>query len=301
MLSYGLAKVSWTQFVFPDGETLMRPYGESTPMGILWNFMGYSFGYCLFTGLVECAGGLLLWWRRTTMLGALLVAAAMANVFVLNLCYDVPVKLLSLQLLLMAVWLLLPELRRLVDFFILHRPVAPRPLRAELGRRWLERARRPVKLVVLGWISYRLISDQIDIYNQYGGGAPRSPLQEIYQVERHAIDGVARPPLATDGTRWKRLTLDAFGGASVTYMDDRREAYAWAVDEEAGTITLTSFQDPPTPATVLRYTRPDPDHLELAADLGGQRHTWNVRVVPRSSFLLVSRGFHWHQEYPFNQ
>ena len=124
LVFYGLAKVFWTQFPPPDGESLLRAYGDSSPMGLLWTFMGYSYGYNLFTGIVECLG-VLLFWRRTALLGALVAAATMTQVFVLNLCFDVPVKLYSLHLLLMAVWLTLPDLRRLADFFLFHRAVVP--------------------------------------------------------------------------------------------------------------------------------------------------------------------------------
>jgi hypothetical protein len=41
------------------GDRLLKPYGESSPMGLLWTFMGYSTGYNLFTGGAEALGGLL--------------------------------------------------------------------------------------------------------------------------------------------------------------------------------------------------------------------------------------------------
>lgn len=40
--------------------------------------------------------------------------AVMANVFMLNLCYDVPVKLFSFQLLLLAIVVAAPDVPRLV-------------------------------------------------------------------------------------------------------------------------------------------------------------------------------------------
>jgi hypothetical protein len=269
LISYGLAKVFYTQFPFPDGERLARTYGESSPMGLLWTFMGYSYGYNLFTGGVECLGGALLLWRRTSLLGALVSAAAMLQVFVLNLCYDVPVKLYSLHLLLMAVWLALPDLRRLVDF--------------------------------IGFMLYKLVDGEIETYNAYGPGKSRHQLQEIYKVETQTAAGVEKPALVGDATRWKRFTLWAYQRATITFMDDHQARFSWAVDETARTITLTSTDEPKGKDLVLRYARPDAEHLELVAAVDGQVHAWRVTVVPRSSFLLVKRGFRWHQEYPFNR
>ena len=92
LLEYGLSKVIKTQFPAPPLARLEERYSDASPMGLLWTFMGYSPLYNLFSGAVECAAALL-FFRATTTLGALLSVAAMSNVLLLNLCYDVPVKL----------------------------------------------------------------------------------------------------------------------------------------------------------------------------------------------------------------
>src|SRR5690606_10086923 len=80
LMSYGLAKVVKTQFPFPGPERLVQPYGESSPMGLLWTFMGYSTAYNVFTGGAEVLAGALMFFRRTTTLGALLSIAVMSNI-----------------------------------------------------------------------------------------------------------------------------------------------------------------------------------------------------------------------------
>ena len=102
MLNYGLIKIFKTQFPFPGLWPLLQPLGESTPMALAWNFMGYSPGYNMFTGLGEAVAGLLLISKRSTSVGALLAIAVMSNVVMINFCYDVPVKLYSINLLLVA-------------------------------------------------------------------------------------------------------------------------------------------------------------------------------------------------------
>ncbi len=59
------------------------------------------------------------------MLGALVALADMIQVFMLNMTYDVPVKLFSFHLILMSLFLLVPEFQRLADFFVRNRTVAP--------------------------------------------------------------------------------------------------------------------------------------------------------------------------------
>src|SRR5262249_20281215 len=123
LLSYGASKVIKTQFPPLFLSTLVEPYGESSPMGLLWSFMEYSTTYTIFTGAVEMLAGILLFVPRTSTLGAVLGLAAMGNVFMLNMSYDVPVKLYSFHLAAMSAFLVGPYLRRLANFFVFNRRV----------------------------------------------------------------------------------------------------------------------------------------------------------------------------------
>lgn len=90
-------------------------------MGVLWSFAGASRPYEIFVGCAELLGGILLVVPRKTMLGALVCLAGLIQVFMLNMTYDVPVKLFSFHLLLMSLFLLAPDLPRLCRFFFLNR------------------------------------------------------------------------------------------------------------------------------------------------------------------------------------
>ena len=102
MLVYGAMKVWCDQFPPISDCQLEAKYGDSSPMGLLWRFMQFSQPYTSATGIVEFTCGLLLICRRTTLLGALCSGAAAFQVFLLNMCFDVPVKLMSGHLVLMA-------------------------------------------------------------------------------------------------------------------------------------------------------------------------------------------------------
>jgi hypothetical protein len=117
LIGYGAFKVIQSQFPQPSADRLLQPIGDSSPMGPLWTLMGISRSYNIFTGLGELAGGLLLTTRRTTLLGALVTIGVMSNVVMLNFSYDVPVKIYSSILLLMAVFLAAPDARRTRYFF----------------------------------------------------------------------------------------------------------------------------------------------------------------------------------------
>lgn len=119
LCSYGADKVIQSQFPSPMLHTLLVPYAQHSPMGLLWTFMGVSKPYNVFAGSAEMLSGILLLIPRFTTLGALLCAAVMSNVFMLNMSYDVPVKLFSFHLLLGAVILAGPDVANLARFFVM--------------------------------------------------------------------------------------------------------------------------------------------------------------------------------------
>src|SRR5688572_13475981 len=57
MLGYGMTKILGEQMPAPSIHRLLQPYGESSPVGLLWTFMGYSWAYSAFTGAAEFLGG----------------------------------------------------------------------------------------------------------------------------------------------------------------------------------------------------------------------------------------------------
>src|SRR5262249_21377963 len=80
MLGYGVAKLFLGQFSAPGASRLVQTYAESSPMGLLWTFMGASPAYVFFSGAAESLGAVLLLVRRTTTLGALILGAVLTNI-----------------------------------------------------------------------------------------------------------------------------------------------------------------------------------------------------------------------------
>jgi hypothetical protein len=124
MLTYGLAKVSLdaNQFPYIGQFQLDRTWGETSPMGVLWRFMGSSRPYTIFAGLGEVLAAVLLIWRRTGTLGALVAMGVSLNIVLLNFCYDVPVKIFSSHLLVAAMLIAIPDLNRLANLLVFNRP-----------------------------------------------------------------------------------------------------------------------------------------------------------------------------------
>ncbi|WP_426755203.1 DoxX family protein [Myxococcus sp. Y35] len=302
MLSYGLAKLFKSQFPFPEPARLMQPLGDFSPMGLLWTFMGYSKGYNLFTGGAEFLGGCLLLFRRTTTLGALVTAGVMVNVVALNFFYDVPVKLFSSHLLLMALFLVLPDARRLLDVLLLNRATQPRPLQPPFSpSRWLFGAGLAMKLLAVGGIVYGFTGTRMDYIRKYGDDAPRPPFYGYYTVESFTQDGQLLDAASGDARRWKAVAVNRFGRLNIKRLDDTMTSYGLEEDASKKTLTLLDGRDDTAKKFVLTYARPEPNQLVLQGTLQDAAIEVRLTRVDESKFLLLSRGFNWIQEYPYNR
>lgn len=267
LFGYGFAKVFPLQFQPTPLRRFIEPYGAFSPMGVLWSFMGASVPYIIYTGCAEVLGGLLLLFRRTASLGAMVSFAVMLNVAVLNFCYDVPVKLYSTNLTLMAVFLLAPDLRRLSDVLVRNRAAAPadlNPIRFE--RRWMRIAQMACWVLVVGYHLYTNISGGWEGYKRAYRNPPRSPYSGIYDVESPGA--------------WRKVAVQAPANIMVRKADDTMQGY---------------------PTKDAKWTVLDPDHLILEGTFDGAATTVRLRKVDLGKYQLPTRGFHWISEFPFNR
>jgi len=297
LFGYAFDKVIPNQFE-PMGPLRLTQYiGEAAPGGFAWTFLGFSVTYEIFAGAGELVAGLLLLFRRTTTLGALIGAAVLTNVFMLNMSYDIPVKQFSFHLLLMSAGLVAFDAPRLLNVFI-RRRVAEPPRYTELfvTPRSMRIARVAGALLGLWMIGGRFSSELRGFY-QYGRGAPRGPLYGIFEVEQVAKNGAVQPELLTDSTRWRRLATSN-RGAAVRFATDTLVRYRLQTDSLKHTATLTPFPDTANKA-VLAYAFPDAQHLVLRGRIGADSVEMTLRRRAESSYLLVSRGFHWVNEVPY--
>jgi len=265
-------------------------------MGLLWTFMGYSGSYSAFTGAMEMAGGFLLFFRRTTTLGALIGIGVLSNIVMMNFCYDVPVKLFSSHLLLMAFFLAAPDLRRVTQLLVLNRPTQPVPLRKPFAHSWAERAYWPLKGLVIAGILWLAVGQPLTHQMERGSEAAKPPLYGVWEVESFKSNGKEIPPVLADRWRWRFMTVNRHKSAVVQNMDNSKRWFDFKDDPEKKTVTFSGFRE-----MAFKYDRPDPGHLILQGIIDKNRLRIKLKLVPESGFLLLSRGFHWISEFPFNQ
>jgi len=300
MLVYGGFKAVPLQMGYPSLFTRIEPFGNMSPMGVLWNSIGAAPAYERFAGCAELLGGFLLMFPRTVTLGALISAADLTQIFMLNMTYDVPVKQFSFHLLLIAVLILAPDFKRLLNFFLLRRTAAPAPYEPLFTTRPAQRIAAASIAFLWLWMIGNNAYNTWDDWRQYGGGAPRSALYGIWDIEDYSLDGKPQPLLVTDPQQWRRIVFDSPQFARVQRMDASGTGYSAKIDQGAHTLTLTDSNNKNWKAT-LTFTWPDANRLTLDGAMNGQKALLHLRLLDHTKFILTTRGFHWIQDYPFNR
>jgi hypothetical protein len=293
LFEYGMTKVVPTQFPAPSLTTLVTPVGDLTLSALLWTTIGASPAYQIATGCVEVLGGILLLAPRTTMAGALISVAAAAHVLLLNLTFDIGVKLVSFHLVIMAAFLLAPGARRLVSVLLRNRPDTSADdaaiARTPGGRRAAVAAPMLIGAALLAMFTYI----NVRFWYAGGGGAPRSPLYGIWQVERLSVDGVVREPHLNDyDNRWRRVIFDAPDSVVVQRTDDSFGRFGTSVDDRSRTLIMTKGGSR-TWRGAFRYDRPETDRLVLDGEMDGSRIRVELRRVELDTFRLINSPFRW--------
>jgi hypothetical protein len=295
LLYYAWDKILPGQFgLGPDVTKVVRPVTALTPMELLWVFMSMSRPYVVFSGLAELTGGILLFTRRTTVLGAMISVCAMANVVMLNVAYDVSVKFLAALMFLMALSLLMPHMMRLGGIFLLHQSIGLAPLPPLFTSPRRDQVARVggvfVAVVILGF-TYKM-AQNIVVLNT--GVGLFSGVWELQSMER---DGTTVSPVFTDGTLWRQLIFSGDDtGASAVTVSGAETPYRVSVDKNAALLTFT-----PRPFVAARASKiaflfrlADADHLELRSRASAsQSAQMTFRRVSEAEWPIVAHRHSW--------
>ncbi|CAM5365572.1 DoxX family protein OS=Tsukamurella paurometabola OX=2061 GN=NCTC10741_02541 PE=4 SV=1 [Tsukamurella paurometabola] len=227
------------------------------------------------------------------ILGSLLAVIAMGQVSLLNLFYDVPVKIVAWQLFAIAVLLTLRYREPLVRVALNRpgaEPVAPLPV-AGAQRSWLRIVGLSVKYLAAAFLFVSTAGQGVLSY--YVIHTPRTPLDGVWRATAVSVDGA--PAALTDRTPWTNLAITMRGNVDNPVMKAYSTAYdsvvtqdvtgytkAWLVEQDGEVLTLRKQKnDKPFPVTV----RLDGDRLRLTTVLDGHRieSTYERRAMDRDA------------------
>jgi uncharacterized membrane protein len=271
-------------------------------MGIAWTFMGASKTYTMFSGFAEVIGGLLLFHRRTRTFGTLMIFSVMLNVFMINMSYDVPVKLFSFHLMIEALFIASLDYKRILNLFVISKSKTfSNALKPLFPNKTYGIAATVVKLVFIGTVIYTYMSSNIKYWKQRYQ-APEPCFYGVYDTELFIKNKDTIPPLLTDNTRWKRLMMDK-GYLSryivIRGMKDQSNWYTYELDSIQNTIKMISTRDS-LDVLDLNYVKNE-SGLSLKGLWKNDSIEVKFKKYDTSKIVLTNRGFNWINEYPYNR
>ena len=295
MLNYGLAKLFPFQMPPPLLAILNEPLGNTSPMTMLWTLIGLNPVYEMICGAAEVSAGILILFRRTGLLGELLTAFLATNVVLYNFCFDVPVKLYAVHLVLMSLALIVPDMPSLFNFFFLHRPCKPIDGWVKPARRYGLRLETIVTTVVL---LLAVIPPVIGLGHGYAQQLASEHHPPPLTGEWH-LSSATKPFLTGDGVPLADIFFEPTGHVMYRSSDGVLWRGGSDTDDKKHTLQLYCVgHDGPPP--VYAVTQPNPSQLVLTPS--GEDAKMNgvltlVRVPLPSHYPLEDRGFHFVNEW----
>ncbi len=301
----------------PSVAVLNEPVGNMAPMTLLWNLIGLNPVYEIICGSAEVLGGILLLYRRTALAGALLSAFVITNVVLYNFCYDVPVKLFAVNLLLSVILLALPDTLSLGRFFWSHKPAAPTAAWVPpAGRRSGRTAILVTEIIfAAAFLVVRPVFMTIGWHHLQVALRTPSPLVGAWHLDAtHPVSGAFIDPegvaitdlyiapssraytRSTDGELWLSIVdLDAKKHTVRIgcYFIGGPTNYVWQL-ADADHLVLTSA--PP------ESSKPDPKHKSVNPAASFTPAVLSLTRTPTPAhYPLLERGFHLVSEWRYER
>jgi hypothetical protein len=283
LVSYAVAKILPQQFPPLGPFNHEMRVGELTPMRLLWTFMQYSRPYSFFGGVMESVAIVLLCFRRTATLGALTTVAVMTNVALMNIAYDVQVKLYALMIVISAGVLVLYDARRLLAVFVTNQGVPPASQPTLFEGRMPGSLRWAIKLLLIGSVTVSSVS-------AFESESPTRVASVTGVSGAWGITSFTRDAHATDasaGPTWRRIIVDD-GSIAVRLDTDAMMRCRRTTTADASTIAFACAKGR---SGELRWTLTG-TALQLDGTFAGAAMHVTARRLDEKDYPLMRGGFH---------
>ena len=212
IIGFGFTKLFPTQMPYPSLGLLNSNFGDVTAQKIYWLSVGVVPWYQVFGGVVEIVAGVLLFFRKTSTYGAILLAAALGDITFVNYAYDGGVHVYAFYFVLLGLFIAADDFPKLYNLLILERYTVPFRIYPDFRKPWLKYSRITLKVltfvIFFGVLTYtEVINFKYDPYKQPATAGVKK-LRGNYRVTEFKINGAAIPFNPLDSTRWQEATFE---------------------------------------------------------------------------------------------
>ncbi|MEI9920186.1 MAG: hypothetical protein WDO14_15535 [Bacteroidota bacterium] len=223
IIGFGFTKLLPLQLPYPSLGILNTDFGDLTAQKIYWLQIGIVPWYEVFAGIVEVTAGALLFFRKTTLLGSVLLFGALADIVYVNFAYDGGVHVYSSYFVLLSGFLIIQYVPQLYQLLILEKRTLPNYYYPSLSKPWQKYSRIGLKTAVIGiflvlFFYLQLVNFLYDPYKQPATKGVTA-LRGSYNVTEFKVNGkeIAYSPL--DSVRWSEATFENW--TTLTYKVNR--------------------------------------------------------------------------------
>ncbi len=218
IIGFGFTKLFPVQMPYPSLGVLNTNFGDMTAQKVFWLSVGIVPWYQVFAGVVESLAGALLFFRRTTTVGAILLLGALGDIVYVNLAYDGGVHVYASYFVLLSAFLLAKDVPRLYRLLIQERLTVPVEFYPALRAGWQRWGRITLKsgaiflfIIVLFWLQYK--NFRYDPYKQPAVAGVHT-LRGNYLVSEFRINNRTIPYDPNDSVRWQDATFESWSSLS---------------------------------------------------------------------------------------
>jgi len=238
LFKYGFNKVFKLQFYLPEPNILYSNVGSLGRDILYWSVMGASYSYTVFSGVLELIPAFLLLFRRTRLLGALIAFGVLVNVVMINVSFDISVKILSSFLLFLSVLIIFPDLRNLYRFFLQNQKTTLQkwaPIYSSSKHIWMYSVGKSFVILLL---LVDVLFPYFKANNFNDDLAPRPFLHGAYEVSLFAVNQDTIPPLLTEQSRWKHFFVHREGYFITENMQEQMQDFPLQINSHTQEMIL---------------------------------------------------------------
>ncbi|MFC0515549.1 hypothetical protein ACFFGT_15120 [Mucilaginibacter angelicae] len=219
IIGFGFTKLFPVQMPYPSLGVLNAHFGDLTAQKIYWLSVGIVPWYQVFAGVVELTAGTMLFFRKTTTFGAILLLGALGDITYVNFAYDGGVHVYASYFVLFSAFLLWYDAVPVYNLIVKESFTVPPVLIPVFTQKWLRVTRIVLKTATIGiflvWLYYlQYVNFKYDPYKQPAMSGLKQ-LRGNYNVSEFKFNGQDIPYSPLDSVRWQGVTFEKW--SSLTF------------------------------------------------------------------------------------